>query len=325
MKKILITGGAGFIGSHLCDALCSNENKVFVLDNFSTGSLKNMAHLPVELIEQDVCDPINLNELDEIYHLASPASPQMYQRDPLFTLKTNFLGSLRALELAEKTGAKILLSSTSEVYGDPLVHPQPETYYGNVSTVGPRSCYDEGKRVAETLFMDFHRSKKVDIRIARIFNTYGPRMQNDDGRVVNQFLDQALSGQPITIYGDGSQTRSLCYVDDMVQGLMSLMNHPQLKGPVNLGSTEEISILALAQLMLEKTQSKSTLIFEKLPQDDPTQRRPDITLAQSLLGWDPKIDLSRGLDLLIEIKKTQSIKKKDHGSIIGIEGDFKLT
>lgn len=304
MKRILVTGGAGFLGSHLCERLLMEGHHVTVLDNFYTGFKANIAHLMrrnnFALLDQSVCDFVN-GSFDEIYNLACPASPPHYQADPIYTFKTSVLGTLNMLELAERSGAKILQASTSEIYGDPLVHPQKEEYWGNVNTVGIRSCYDEGKRGAETLVFDFNRSRGVNTRVVRIFNTYGPGMNPEDGRVVSNFIIQALRGADITIYGDGSQTRSFCYRDDLVEGILRLMNAPDpVKFPVNIGNPVEFTIRELAEIVLQKIKSRSKLVFEPLPQDDPTQRRPDITRAKELLGWQPRIALSEGLDITIE-------------------------
>jgi UDP-glucuronate decarboxylase len=304
MKKILVTGGAGFLGSHLCDILVQQGHHVLTVDNYFTGSLKNIQHLldykNFEVIRQDVCFPLYV-EVDEIYNLACPASPRHYQHDPIQTTKTSILGAYNMLGLAKRTGARILQSSTSEVYGDPTVHPQPESYWGNVNPIGPRSCYDEGKRAAETLFFDYHRQHGVGIKVARIFNTYGPRMAIDDGRVVSNFVVQALLGHDITVYGQGQQTRSFCYVDDQVRGLMALMNsHDDVTGPINIGNPEEFTILELAQKVIELTGSRSKIVFSSLPKDDPQQRRPDITLAQSVLNWQPTVNLKEGLPKTID-------------------------
>jgi len=305
LKKILVTGGAGFIGSHLCEKLLNYGNEVICLDNFFTGSKKNIIHLIdnpyFEVIRHDVEEGILL-EVDEIYNLACPASPIHYQFDPIKTTKTNVLGAINMLGLARRCSAKILQASTSEVYGDPEIHPQPETYRGNVNPIGVRACYDEGKRCAETLFFDYYREAKVDIRVVRIFNTYGPKMAINDGRVVSNFIIQALQNKDITIYGDGSQTRSFCYVDDLVDGLIKMMNSNEI-GPINLGNPDEFTILELAQKIIELTNSKSKLIFKTLPQDDPKQRQPDITLAKQKLNWQPKIKLQDGLIKTIEYFK----------------------
>jgi len=299
MKRILITGGAGFLGSHLCDRLIEQGNDVLCLDNFFTGSKENIIHLignPLfELIRHDIINPIFL-EVDEIYNLACPASPVHYQYNAIKTIKTNVMGAINALGLAKRLKAKILQASTSEVYGDPEVHPQREDYWGRVNPIGIRSCYDEGKRAAECLMMDYHRQNRVSVKIARIFNTYGPRMAPDDGRVVSNFIVQALKGKDITVYGDGSQTRSFCYVDDMIDGLIRTMNTPDsFLGPVNLGNPVEFSIIDLAKTVIRMTNSPSKFIFNSLPQDDPTQRKPDISLAGEMLGWQPKIHLEDGL------------------------------
>lgn len=300
--RILVTGGAGFLGSHLCDRLIEQGNEVICLDNFFTGDKQNIRHLlphdHFELIRHDVIDPFKA-EVDQIYNLACPASPVHYQHNPIKTIKTSVMGAINVLGLAKRTGARVLQASTSEVYGDPEVHPQTETYRGNVNPIGPRSCYDEGKRVAETLFFDYHRQNEVNIRVMRIFNTYGPRMHPEDGRVVSNFIVQALAHQPITVYGDGSQTRSFCYMDDLLEGMMRLMNHPSLTGPVNIGNPGEFTILELAQKIIEKTGSKSDIIHKGLPVDDPLQRKPDITLANKELDWEPKVNLDQGLDKTI--------------------------
>jgi len=304
MKKILVTGGAGFLGSHLCDRLVAQGEHVLVVDNYFTGSKRNIEHLldckNFEVIRQDICIPLYV-EVDEIYNLACPASPVHYQRDPVQTTKTSIIGAYNMLGLAKRTGAKILQASTSEVYGDPVVHPQTEQYWGNVNPVGIRSCYDEGKRAAETLFFDYHRMHGVRIKVMRIFNTYGPRMAEADGRVVSNFIVQALRHQDITIYGDGLQTRSFCYVDDLLNGMMALMaSDDSVTGPVNIGNPEEFTIGGLAEQVIFITGSTSTVIHENLPRDDPRQRRPDISLAKSLLGWEPKIRLDEGLKKTID-------------------------
>lgn len=301
--RILVTGGAGFLGSHLCERLLNEGHFVLCLDNFFTGSRENISvfldHPRFQLIEHDVCQRIEV-EADQIYNLACPASPVHYQDDPVKTIKTNVHGAIHMLELAQAKGAKILQASTSEVYGDPHVHPQREDYWGNVNPIGIRSCYDEGKRCAETLFFDFHRQFDLPIKVARIFNTYGPRMHPSDGRVVSNFIVQALKNEPITIYGDGSQTRSFCYCDDLIDGLVRLMNSPRaLTGPVNLGNPVEFTIRQLAELVLELTGSRSTLVLRPLPGDDPKQRKPDISLAQQNLGWEPKVPLREGLTATI--------------------------
>jgi UDP-glucuronate decarboxylase len=298
-KRILVTGGAGFLGSHLCDRLVEEGHDVLCLDNYFTGSKENIAHLMAkqnfEMARHDLVEPILL-EVDEIYNLACPASPIHYQFNPVKTTKTSVMGAINMLGLAKRVQAKILQASTSEVYGDPVVHPQTESYWGNVNTIGLRSCYDEGKRCAETLFFDYYRQNKVNIRVVRIFNTYGPRMHPNDGRVVSNFVVQALSNRDITVYGDGSQTRSFCYVDDLVEGLIRMMDGPDdFVGPVNLGNPGEFSILELAEMTIKMTGSRSKIIFEELPQDDPLQRQPDITLAKERLGWEPTVDLEVGL------------------------------
>lgn len=304
-KRILITGGAGFIGSHLCKRLISEGNYVICLDNFFTGRRENIEQLlsnpNFELIEHDIIDPLDIN-IDEIYNLACPASPPHYQFDPIKTMKTSVLGIINMLELAQKNNAKILQASTSEVYGDPKVHPQVENYWGNVNPIGIRSCYDEGKRCAETLMLDYHRQKNIDTKIVRIFNTYGPNMTPDDGRVVSNFILQALKNEDITIYGDGSQTRSFCYVDDLVDGLVKMMKS-DFAGPVNLGNSSERTILDFAKLILEFTKSQSKIIYKPLPSDDPTKRQPDITLAKEKLNWEPVVDISEGLEKTIEYFK----------------------
>ncbi len=297
--RILVTGGAGFLGSHLCERLLREGKDVLCVDNFYTGTKRNIVHLLdhpyFELLRHDITFPLYV-EVDEIYNLACPASPIHYQNDPVQTTKVNVHGSINMLGLAKRLKAKILQASTSEVYGDPTVHPQPEDYWGNVNCIGPRSCYDEGKRCAETLFFDYHRQHKIRIKVARIFNTYGPNMHPDDGRVISNFILQALKNEPITIYGDGSQTRSFCYVDDMIEGMIRLMNTPDdFTGPVNLGNPVETSILELAQKIIQMTGSKSTIAFKPLPADDPKQRQPLIELAKEKLGWTPKISLEEGL------------------------------
>ena len=297
--RILVTGGAGFIGSHLCERLLDEGQEVICLDNFFTGRRENILPLldnnRFELLRHDVIEPILL-EVDQIYNLACPASPVHYQYNPVKTVKTNVMGTINMLGLAKRVRARILQASTSEVYGDPLEHPQTEKYWGNVNPIGLRSCYDEGKRLAETLMMDYHRQNKVDIRIARIFNTYGPRMLEDDGRVVSNFVVQALRGEDLTIYGEGDQTRSFCYVDDLVGGLIRLMNRNGLDGPVNLGNPGEFTIRELAELVIEMCGSKSGVRYLILPQDDPKQRKPDITRAQELLDWNPTVPLRQGLE-----------------------------
>jgi UDP-glucuronate decarboxylase len=300
--RILVTGGAGFIGSHLIDRLMVQGHEVLCLDNFYTGHKRNILkwldNPYFELIRHDITEPIRL-EVDQIYHLACPASPVHYQYNPVKTIKTNVMGTLNMLGLAKRVKARFLLASTSEVYGDPDVHPQPEEYRGNVNCIGIRSCYDEGKRVAETLAFDYYRQNNVDIRVARIFNTYGPRMLENDGRVVSNFVVQALRGMPLTIYGDGSQTRSFCYVSDLVEGLMRLMNNEYI-GPVNIGNPGEYTILELAKTIQTMVNPNTELVYKPLPQDDPKQRQPDITRAKTWLGWEPTIPLQEGLKLTIE-------------------------
>ncbi len=303
MKHILITGGAGFLGSHLCDRLIERGEDILCLDNFFTGSKENIIHLLAnthfELIRHDIINPIFL-EVDQIYNLACPASPVHYQYNPIKTIKTNVMGTINTLGMAKRLNAKILQASTSEVYGDPDVHPQKEEYWGRVNPVGPRSCYDEGKRAAECLMMDYHRQNNVKVKIARIFNTYGPRMALNDGRVVSNFIIQALKGEDITVYGDGSQTRSFCYVDDMIAGLIMMMDSADsFLGPVNLGNPEEFSILDLAETIITMTGNRSKIVFKPLPQDDPMQRKPDISLARKTLGWQPQINLEEGLERTI--------------------------
>ena len=303
-KRILVTGGAGFLGSHLCDRLIAEGHDVLCMDNFFTGSKRNISHLlgkpNFELMRHDLVQPIFI-EADEIYNLACPASPIHYQYNPVKTVKTSVMGSINMLGLAKRVKAKILQASTSEIYGNPRVHPQKEDYWGNVNTIGPRSCYDEGKRCAETLFFDYHRQNGVNIRVVRIFNTYGPRMHPNDGRVVSNFIVQALKNQDIAVYGDGSQTRSFCYVDDMIEGLIRMMNGPDdFIGPLNLGNTDEFSISQLAEMIIKLIGSRSKIIFKPLPQDDPLQRQPDITMARERLDWKPMIDLEEGLKKTIE-------------------------
>lgn len=302
-KKSLVAGGAGFLGSHLCDRLLAAGREVLCVDNFYTGSKENIAHLSGRpdfmFLDHDVCCPLHM-KVDEIYNLACPASPVHYQRDPVQTLKTSFLGALNLLELSLKNNCPIFQASTSEVYGDPVVHPQPENYWGHVNPVGIRSCYDEGKRCAETLFFDYRRKFGLPIKVVRIFNTYGPRMHPDDGRVVSNFIVQALKNEPITIYGDGSQTRSFCYVDDLIDGFICFMESPDTCfGPMNLGNPGEFTILELAQEVVSLTGSSSSLVFKPLPSDDPKQRRPDISKANSQLGWQPQISLKEGLKMTI--------------------------
>ena len=303
-KQVLVTGGAGFLGSHLCEVLVEEGEDVLCLDNFYTGSRANIQHLlgkpNFELLRHDVTFPLYI-EVDEVYNLACPASPIHYQHDPVQTTKTSVHGAINMLGLAKRTGAKILQASTSEVYGDPVEHPQPEHYWGHVNPIGPRSCYDEGKRCAETLFFDYRRQHNLPIKVARIFNTYGPRMHPDDGRVVSNFIVQALKGESITIYGDGSQTRSFCYVDDLVTGLIRLMRtEDDCTGPVNLGNPDEFQIKQLAERVLALVGSRSNIIYKELPEDDPQQRRPDITLAKARLNWQPSIALDDGLFRTVE-------------------------
>jgi len=301
--RILVTGGAGFLGSHLCERLLEAGDEVLCLDNFFTGRKKNVQHLMnrpyFELIRHDVTLPILL-EVDRIYHLACPASPIHYQYNAIKTIKANVLGTINMLGMAKRVKARILFASTSEVYGDPIVHPQKEDYWGNVNTIGIRSCYDEGKRVAETLMMDYHRQNKVDIKIVRIFNTYGPRMLANDGRVVSNFIIQALKGEDITVYGQGSQTRSFCFVDDLVEGMIRMMDSESFIGPVNLGNPEEYTILEFAQKIIAMTGSKSKISYKPLPSDDPKQRQPDITLAGQKLGWKPVVSVTDGLKRTID-------------------------
>ena len=300
--RCLVTGGAGFLGSHLCERLLNDGHEVICLDNYFTGRMANVAHLRdnrnFELIRHDVTEPILL-EVDRIFNLACPASPIHYQFNPVKTIKTSVMGAINMLGMAKRVKARILQASTSEVYGDPAVHPQTEDYWGNVNPIGIRSCYDEGKRVAETLFMDYHRQNNVDIRIVRIFNTYGPRMLMNDGRVVSNFIVQALKGDDITIYGDGSQTRSFCYVDDLIEGFVRMMNQDKIIGPVNIGNPGEFTMLELAKEVLELTGSKSKIVYRPLPGDDPKMRRPNIDLAKSALGWEPTIPLRQGLEKTI--------------------------
>ncbi len=315
--QILVTGGAGFIGSHLCERLIEAGEEVICLDNFFTGSRENIAHLldsnRFELIRHDVVEPIRL-EVDQIYNLACPASPIHYQFNPVKTVEANVVGTLNALRLAQQIGARILQASTSEVYGDPTVHPQTESYRGNVNPIGPRACYDEGKRVAETLMMDYHRQDGVDIRIARIFNTYGPRMDEADGRVVSNFIVQTLRGQPLTLYGTGEQTRSFCYVNDLVEGLIRLMRTEGIHEPVNLGNPHEFTIRALADEIAGICDSPSSVRYCPLPQDDPTQRRPDISRAQLLLDWTPRVELHEGLRYTIDDFRSRLEGAQRHGS-----------
>lgn len=302
-KTVLVTGGAGFLGSHLCDRLLAEGHEVLCLDNFFTGSKDNIAHLVgnphFELVRHDIVQPIFL-EVDQIYNFACPASPVHYQYNPVKTVKTNVMGAINMLGLAKRVRARVLQASTSEVYGDPEIHPQTESYWGRVNPIGVRSCYDEGKRVAETLMMDYHRQNGVDIRIVRIFNTYGPRMAPDDGRVVSNFIVQALRNQPITVYGDGRQTRSFCFVSDLIEGCIRFMNSEGFSGPLNLGNPAEFTIRQLAEKIVALTGSGSRIVERPLPQDDPVQRRPDISLARQKLGWEPVIPLESGLQATIE-------------------------
>jgi UDP-glucuronate decarboxylase len=303
MKRILVTGGAGFLGSHLCEHLLGEGNDVVCIDNFFSGSKDNIRHLSghpfFELIRHDVIHPLFI-EVDRIFHLACPASPIHYQHNPIKTVKTNVMGTINMLGLAKRIKARILLASSSEVYGDARIHPQTEAYWGNVNPIGLRSCYDEGKRVAETLMMDYHRQNRVDIRIARIFNTYGPRMAVDDGRVVSNFIVQALKGEDLTVYGDGTQTRSFCYVSDLIEALVRMINAEEFVGPVNIGNPVEFTVLELAKKVLALTGSKSRIALKPLPSDDPVRRCPDISLAKSKLGWEPRVGLEEGLGKTIE-------------------------
>ena len=309
--RILITGGAGFLGSHLCDRLIEQGHEVICLDNFFTGRKTNIQHLlgnsQFELVRHDVIDPFKF-EVDRIYNLACPASPPHYQYNPIKTMKTSVMGAINCLGLAKRVKARVFQASTSEVYGDPNVHPQQESYWGHVNPIGLRSCYDEGKRAAETLFFDYHRENGVDIRVIRIFNTYGPRMLPDDGRVVSNFIVQALQGRDLTVYGDGSQTRSFCYVDDLVDGFMRFMEQEKIVGPMNLGNPGEFTMLQLAELVLKKVGGKSKITHLPLPSDDPKQRRPDITLAKETLGWEPKVRLEQGIEKTISYFKSALAK-----------------
>ena len=309
MSNILVTGGAGFIGSHLCDELIKQKHKVICVDNFFTGQKQNIEHLienkEFTVIDHDIIDPLHIDQkIDLVYNLACPASPIYYQKNPIRTVKANTKGMINMLGLAKKHGAKLLQTSTSEVYGDPEVHPQPESYKGSVNCLGPRACYDEGKRVAETLCMNYHREHNLDIRIVRIFNTYGPRMHPNDGRVVSNIIMQALQNKPFTLYGDGSQTRSFCFVDDMVQGLMAMMNQEEENGPVNLGNPEELSMKELAEAIINLTNSSAKIEYHELPTDDPKRRQPDITKAKKVLSWQPTTNLEDGLNLTIDYFKT---------------------
>jgi UDP-glucuronate decarboxylase len=314
-KRVLVTGGAGFLGSHLCERLLDAGCEVLCVDNYYTGTKSNIAHLIknpyFEFIRHDITFPLYV-EIDEIYNLACPASPRHYQADPVQTTKTSVHGAINMLGLAKRTGAKILQASTSEVYGDPMVHPQDESYVGNVNPIGPRSCYDEGKRCAETLFFDYHRQHNVSVKVARIFNTYGPRMHPNDGRVVSNFIVQALSNEPITIFGDGNQTRSFCYVDDLVDGLIRLMNTDEsCTGPINLGNPEEYTVAELARIIMGIIGSSAELKFFPLPVDDPRKRRPDITLAKNLLGWEPTVGIEEGLSRTVEYFRANPPKNAD--------------
>ena len=307
-KRVLVTGGAGFLGSHLCDRLVKQCDDVICLDNFFTGSKKNIYHLldkpNFELIRHDVTFPIYL-EVDEIYNLACPASPIYYQKDPIQTTKVNVLGAINMLGLAKRVKAKILQASTSEIYGDPEEHPQTETYWGRVNPIGPRSCYDEGKRCAETLFFDYYEQNNINIRVIRIFNTYGPKMCVDDGRVISNFIIQALRNEAITIYGDGTQTRSFCYVDDLIEGMLRMMNgSDEFVGPLNLGSQDELTILELAEKIIAMTDSKSKISFHPLPQNDPVRRKPDISLAEKMINWHPTVTIEKGLERTIDYFKS---------------------
>ncbi|MBL9191518.1 MAG: SDR family oxidoreductase [Opitutaceae bacterium] len=306
--RILVTGGAGFLGSHLCDRLLAEGHEVICLDNFFTGRKTNIAHLlnhpGFELVRHDVIDPFKF-EVDQIYNLACPASPPHYQFNPIKTTKTSVMGAINCLGLAKRVKARVFQASTSEVYGDPHVHPQPESYWGHVNPIGRRSCYDEGKRCAETLFFDYHRENKVDIRVVRIFNTYGPRMHPNDGRVVSNFIVQALRGEDITLYGDGTQTRSFCYVSDLIEGFLRLMAQTETVGPVNIGNPGEFTMRELAELTLKLVGGKSKIVHRPLPSDDPKQRQPDITLARKVLGWEPKVSLEQGLQHTIAYFRTQ--------------------
>ncbi len=301
--RILVTGGAGFLGSHLCDRLISEGHEVICLDNLFTGRKANIAHLKdhpsFEFVRHDVIDPFKF-EVDQIYNLACPASPPHYQYNPIKTTKTSVMGAINCLGLAKRVKARVFQASTSEVYGDPEVHPQSESYWGHVNPIGRRSCYDEGKRCAETLFFDYHRENGVDIRVVRIFNTYGPRMLPDDGRVVSNFIVQALRGEDLTVYGDGTQTRSFCYVDDLIEGFVRLMNQTETVGPMNIGNPGEFTMLELAEKVLEQVGGRSKIVHKPLPADDPKQRRPDITQAKKILGWEPKVPLDEGLAKTIE-------------------------
>lgn len=307
-KKILVTGGAGFIGSHLCRALLAQGHEVICLDNFLTGTKEHITDMmddpKFSFVEADVIEPFEA-EADQIYHLACPASPVHYQEDPIYTARVCFLGALHALELARKNNARILLTSTSEVYGDPAIHPQPESYRGNVNPIGPRACYDEGKRIAETLFFDALRTCGTDIRVVRIFNTYGPAMEMDDGRIVSNFINQALRGDPVTIYGDGSQTRSFCYVSDMVRGIILMMENEGCIGPVNLGNPQERTVFSAAEEIIRRTGSQSMITYHPLPVDDPRRRQPDISTAKRMLGWQPEVSFAEGIEQTIRYFREQ--------------------
>jgi UDP-glucuronate decarboxylase len=310
LNRILVTGGAGFLGSYLCERLVEAGHDVICIDNFFTSQKSNVAHLlerpNFELIRHDITMPLWL-EVDQIYNFACPAAPGHYQFNPIKTIKTSVMGAINVLGMAKRCGARVLQASTSEVYGDPEVHPQPESYRGNVNPIGPRACYDEGKRAAETLFMDYYRMNKVDIRIVRIFNTYGPRMHPFDGRVVSNFIRQAISGENITIFGDGQQTRSFCYRDDLIEGIIRMMENNEVIGPVNVGNPDEFTIHQLAELVIEQTKSKSKIVFEDLPEDDPMRRQPDITLAKKHLGWTPQVPLAEGLAATIDFFQSINI------------------
>lgn len=322
-RRVLVTGGGGFIGSHLVEYLLAQGNEVICVDNFFTGNKENvapyLANPYFELIRHDVAQPLYI-EVDDIYHLACPASPIHYQYNPVQTVRTSVMGTINMLGLAKRTGARLLLASTSEVYGDPQVHPQREDYWGNVNPIGPRSCYDEGKRVAETLCMDYHRQNGVEVKIARIFNTYGPRMAEYDGRVVSNFIIQALKNEPITVYGDGSQTRSFGYVDDLVCGFVSLLEdtEPDFTGPVNLGNPNEITVHQLAETVIKLAGSSSQIVEKPLPKDDPTRRKPDITLAKEVLGWQPTTQLEKGLQATIDYFRPRVLGSKEMANIIAL-------
>ncbi|HEX2637605.1 MAG TPA: UDP-glucuronic acid decarboxylase family protein [Gemmatimonadales bacterium] len=322
--RILVTGGAGFIGSHLCDRLLADGHQVVCLDNFFTGRRENIEHLldhlDFEVLRHDVCEPL-FTEVDQIYNLACPASPVHYQYNPVKTVKSNVMGAINMLVLAKRVRARILQASTSEVYGDPYVHPQVEGYWGNVNPIGPRACYDEGKRVAETLMSDYHREDRVDIRIARIFNTYGPRMAENDGRVVSNFIVQALRGQELTLYGSGEQTRSFCYVDDLVDGLVRLMNSDGRHDPVNLGNPVEFTIRELAEQVIELVGGETRMTFRSLPQDDPTRRQPDITRAREWLGWEPRTQLAEGLVRTVAYFRHR-LTRRNRAAVPAVDGEM---